>query len=221
MHTRLIGTELSKANLTNCRIFAISAWGINTEEFYTKNLIITEPSEPVITVDNLEVAQFIYLLIYNQKLREVIDTITSKAVLILGRFTDERKAVLDAIREELRKKNYIPILFDFDKPASRDLTETITTLAHLSRFVIADMTDPNSIPHELATIVPHLRHVAIQPIMLKGRREYPMFKDFRESYRWVLKTHEYESQDQLIAELVAKVIEPAEAKVNELRPTTK
>jgi hypothetical protein len=31
----------------------------------------------------------------------VIDTITSKAVLILGRFTDERKAVLDALREEL------------------------------------------------------------------------------------------------------------------------
>jgi hypothetical protein len=30
-------------------------------------------------------------MLNNQKVRDVIDTITSKAVLILGRFTDERK----------------------------------------------------------------------------------------------------------------------------------
>ena len=38
-------------------------------------------------------------------------------MLILGRFTPERKAVLDALREELRKRDYLPILFDFDVPA--------------------------------------------------------------------------------------------------------
>jgi hypothetical protein len=36
----------------------------------------------VIPVDNLEVAQFIYLLLRSGKIGEVIDTITSKAVLI-------------------------------------------------------------------------------------------------------------------------------------------
>jgi hypothetical protein len=36
-------------------------------------------------VGDIEVAQFIYLLLNNQKLRDVIETITSKAVLILGR----------------------------------------------------------------------------------------------------------------------------------------
>jgi hypothetical protein len=70
-----------------------------------QNLIITPVNEPEITVDNIEVAQFIYLLLHNQKIRDVINTITSKAVLILGRFTDERKAVLDALREELRKRD--------------------------------------------------------------------------------------------------------------------
>ena len=35
-----------------------------------------------------------------------------KTVLILGRFTAERKAVLDALRDELRKRNYLPILFE-------------------------------------------------------------------------------------------------------------
>lgn len=67
-----------------------------------QNLVITAPGEPEITVDNIEVAQFVYLLLRNQKIRDVIDTITSKAVLILGRFTPERKAVLDALREERR-----------------------------------------------------------------------------------------------------------------------
>jgi hypothetical protein len=35
----------------------------------------------------------------------VIDAITSKLVLILGRFTPERKTILDAIRDELRKRD--------------------------------------------------------------------------------------------------------------------
>jgi hypothetical protein len=54
-------------------------------------------SEPEITVDNIEIAQFIYLMLNNQKVRDVIDTITSKVVLI-RRFTADRKAVLDALR---------------------------------------------------------------------------------------------------------------------------
>jgi hypothetical protein len=49
-------------------------------------------------------------MLNNQKVLDVIDTITSKVVLILGRFTAERKAVLDALREELRQRNYLPIL---------------------------------------------------------------------------------------------------------------
>jgi hypothetical protein len=196
----------------------VSAWDVNLENAIQSNLIITTPSEPVIAVDNLEVAQFIYLLIHNEKLRDVIDTIGKKAVLILGRFTDERIAVLRAIQEELRKKDYIPILFDFDKPESRDVTETVGLLTHMARFVIADLTDAKSIPQELSHIVPDLPSVAVQPLILKDQRPYGMFEHFQR-YPWVLPIHEYESQAQLIVELSEKVIEPAEAKVNELRPT--
>jgi hypothetical protein len=32
------------------------------------------------------------------------------------------------------RRNYLPILFDFDKPASKDVTGTVSTLTHLSRF---------------------------------------------------------------------------------------
>src|SRR2546423_1546646 len=136
---RLVNTNLEKADLTGCSIYGISAWNVNLEDAIQENLIITLPTEPVITVDDLEIAQFIYLLLNNKKIRNVIDTITSKVVLILGRFTPERKKVLNALRDELRKKNYLPIIFDFEKPASRDVTETMSILAHLARFVIADI----------------------------------------------------------------------------------
>ena len=44
------------------------------------DLVITRIGEPVITVDSLEVAQFVYLLLNNEKVRQIIDTITSKGV---------------------------------------------------------------------------------------------------------------------------------------------
>src|SRR5215203_4854913 len=97
-------------------------------------------------------------------------------MLILGRFTPERKAVLDALREKLRDRDYVPILFDFDKPASQDLTATVSTLAHLARFIIADLSDPSSIPYELATIVP-ATPIPVQPILLSGCSEFAMFPD--------------------------------------------
>jgi hypothetical protein len=160
-------------------------------------------------------AQFIYLLLNNDKIRNVIDTITSKVVLILGRFTPDRKAVLDAIRQELRNRNYSPVLFDFEKPASKDLTGTISTLASMAKFIIADLTDPNSVPHELAMIIPNTV-VPVQSIILEGRRAYPMFVDLKRRHHWVLEPYQYKSQKMLIAQLGARVIAPAEAKAKRL-----
>jgi hypothetical protein len=175
--------------------------------------------EPKITVDNIEVAQFVYLLLHNQKVRDVIETLTSKAVLILGRFTDERKAVLDALREELRKRNYLPILFDFDKPTSQTTDETITLLARMARFVVVDISDAKSVLQELRAIVPDLPSVPVQPVITATQEEPGMF-DFYRNFRSFLNVHRYASQEQLIADLGEKVIRPAELKVLELRGST-
>src|SRR5437763_1328362 len=140
----LVQADFTNADLTGCHIYGISAWGLKLSEgTEQQNLVITTPDEPEITVDNIEVAQFVYLLLHNKKIRDVIDTITSKVVLILGRFTPERKVVLDRVRDELRQQNYTPVLFDFEKPVSRDVTETVSILAHLARFIIVDLTDPS------------------------------------------------------------------------------
>jgi hypothetical protein len=115
-----IGAQLIKANLrhaklTGSSVYGVSVWDIEVDDHTNQqNLVITPYDEAVITVDNIKVAQFVYLLLNNQEIRDVIDTITSKTVLILGRFSNDRKPVLDAIRDELRKHGCLPIMFDFD-----------------------------------------------------------------------------------------------------------
>ncbi len=106
------------------------------------------------------------------------------------------------------------MLFDFEKPASRDFTETIRTLAHLSRFIIADLTDPSSIPQELQSIVPDLA-VPVQPLLNESKREYSMFVDFSK-YHWVLPIHFYKDQISLLASLKEEIIKRAEEKVGEI-----
>jgi uncharacterized protein YjbI with pentapeptide repeats len=211
----LSNANLSNADLTDCRIYAVSAWNVQLQNTQQTNMIITVDDESRVTVDNLEVAQFIYLLLNNQKIREVIDTVARKAVLILGRFTLERKAVLDALREALRTHGYAPILFDFSPSSRRNFTETVRTLAHLSRFIIADLTDPSSIPQELYAIVPTLA-VPVRPVLLEGEKEYAMFSDLFTRYHWVLPIHFYKDQADLLATLKEQIIEPAEQKAEEL-----
>jgi uncharacterized protein YjbI with pentapeptide repeats len=210
-----VGTNLKGANLTGCLIHGASVWNVNLENATQNDLVITYEDEPRITVDKLEVAQFIYLLLNNTKIRAIIYTITSKVVLILGRFTPERKRVLDALRDELRKKDLLPIVFDFDAPDNRNVTETVTTLARMSRFIIADITDPKSIPHELASIVPGLPSVPVQPLLHARSKAYGMFKDFKE-YPWVLEAYRYTTVNRLLASLKEHIIEPAERKAKEL-----
>lgn len=176
--------------------------------------MITAGHTAEITIDDLEVAQFVYLLLNNVKIRKVIDTITSKVVLILGRFTPERKFILDRLRDTLRSKNYSPVVFDFEKPAGRDLTETVRLLAGMARFVVADITDAKSIPQELMAIVPDMPSVPVQPLLLDSQHEFGMFEHFRH-YPWVLKEVLYTSVDELVANLDALVIAPAEARARE------
>jgi len=213
--TRLQRTNLQGADLSGASIYGISAWDLNLKDATQSDLVITPPEDSEITVDNLEVAQFVYLLVNNASIRGVIDTITSKAVLILGRFTKERKAILDAIRQELRRRDYLPIVFDFEKPKVKTLTETVQTLAHMSRFIIADITDAKSIPQELAVVVPHLPTVPVQPILAAGHAEYGMFEHFKH-YPWVLQLYPYKNQAALLAALSDHVIGPVETKVAEL-----
>jgi hypothetical protein len=205
----LVFCNLDDSDLTGSYIYGISAWNVSLEGAKQTDLVITRRTQPIITVDSLEVAQFIYLLLDNKRVRQVIDTVTSKVVLILGRFSPDRKAVLDQLKLKLRSLGYSPVLFDFEGPESRDITETVSILAHLSRFVIADITDAKSIPQELSAIIPTLPSVPVQPIIQVGATEYGMFEHFRR-YPWVLPIFQYQDSTHLIFDIEGVIIRPAE-----------
>ncbi|AOW13472.1 hypothetical protein LPB72_10645 [Hydrogenophaga crassostreae] len=152
-------------------------------------MIISAPGG-LILLDNIALAQFVYLLMNNEGIRSAIDTLASKTVLILGRFSEERKKILNELRVHVRNCGYVPLMFDFDKPESRSLTETVRTLASISKFVIADLTDPKSVPHELQAIIPHLNSVPVQPLIEAGGDSYGMFEDYK-VYPWVLPVQKY------------------------------
>lgn len=209
----MCGANLENALLVDCRVYGVSAWDVNLNGTIQRNLNISGSIGQKLFVDNLKIAQFLYLLLNESDIREAIDTITSKVVLILGRFHAERKSILDAIRIQLRKLDYVPVLFDFDKPSNRDLTETISTLAHMSRFIIADITDAKSIPQELQAIVPNLPSVPIQPLLECSAVEYAMFEHFHR-YPWVLPIYHYDETLEPSKKMVADIISAPENKMN-------
>jgi hypothetical protein len=181
---------------------------------------ITRPDEPTLTADNIEVAQFLYLLLTNEKIRGVFDAISAKNVLLLGRFTAKRKAVLESICKELRRHNYRPIVFDFNMPASRSVTETLISLAALARFIIADITDSELIAHELEAIALSVL-VPIAPIIEESSTPYVMVSDLLLRYPWVLPASRYLEDRNLTDFLSEAVIAPAEAKAIELKEKMK
>jgi uncharacterized protein YjbI with pentapeptide repeats len=212
----LVETDLTDADLTGCRIYGVSAWGVKLDGAKQQNLIITPENEPEITVDNIEVAQFVYLLLHNEKIRDVIDTIGKKGVLLLGRFTEGRIEILERLRTKLRELGFVPIVFNFDKPETKDFTETVRLLANLSHFVIVDITNPRSAPLELQAAVPDYM-VPFVPILQEGQAPFAMFVDLQNKYDWVLKpVIAYPSVDRLIEVLEEKIVEPAKAKFNQL-----
>jgi hypothetical protein len=215
--TTLVSTKVDNAKVSGCWIYAVNVWDLEGEFAEQKDLIITRKGQPIITVDNIKVAQFIFLILNNEEIRNVINTLTSKSVLILGRFADDKRmAILDTLRNSLREYNLLPIVFDFDRPVDRNITETIKTLAGISYFVIADVTSPKSSPLELQAIVPDYQ-IPVVPIIQDGEFPFSMINDLRTQHSGLLDPLTYDTEETLIKILKSAIIDPAIEKHNELR----
>ena len=193
---RLVDTDLAFTKLDDSIVYGVSVWHANLEGASQHNLVISKTDSSEIRIDSIELAQIVHLLLDNNKVRSFIDTISSKLVLILGRFTSERKMILDMLRNEVRNYDKVSVIFDFLKPANRDTDETVSTLGQLAYCVIADLTDPRSIPQELATMIPRMPSVIFKPILQAGYEPWGMYEHFKR-YPWVLNIHTYVDKDDL------------------------
>ncbi len=163
MNARLVETNFEEANLEGCAIYGISAWELKLEGARQINLRITPEDEPAIIVDNLEVAQFLYLHLHNAYIRDVIGTTGKKLVLIVGEFSVERLDVLEAIREVLRQYHYFPVFLESSAYDSHANSETLAVLAQLARYVLVDVTETGSATEIAAYITGNLS-VPVQPM---------------------------------------------------------
>ena len=99
--------------------------------------------------------------------------------------------------DELRRRGFLPMVFNFDKPETKDFTETVRLLAGLSSFVIADITNPRSTPLELQAVVPECM-VPFVTVLEEGEEPFAMFQDLWVKHRdWVFEPVGYAAVDEL------------------------
>jgi uncharacterized protein YjbI with pentapeptide repeats len=215
--TLCIKTTFADATLIGCNVYGISAWDVTLDGTKQADLRINPPGErSTLAVDSLEVAQFLYLLLRSQKVRNVLDTITSKLVLILGRVSTERTPILDVMLEALHRhpNGYIPVLLDVDPQRDepvrdRPVLETVQTLANLARFVIVDLTDPTMVRSEVAYITANLPTVPVQPVIASGANLPTEYEAWQRNHTF-LKVYHYSDPTQLLANFTDAVIAPVE-----------
>lgn len=181
-----VKTDLTKTKIVNSKVYGISVWDLKTDkETIGIDLIIRE--KPLITVGDIEIAQFIYLILNNEKIPNLITTMRTKVVLILGSFDDQSKPILEKIKELLPKHDLIPIVFDFNPPLEQRYIETVKTLALLSKFVIVDLSIRSGQYIEIASIVPETE-IPFATIAFEDTKASEMLKIFN-AYDWWRKVY--------------------------------
>jgi Pentapeptide repeats (8 copies) len=159
----LVGADFRVHEISETVVYGVSAWDLTIDENSAQNKLMVEKTYDLysdliarqivpVTVDNIELAEFIYFLTNYKRIRDAINILNDRGVLLLGRFRNGGLERLNMIREHLQARGYLAMIFDFERPGALDLKETVVTMAGLSKFVIADLSGPR-VPGELTSIV--------------------------------------------------------------------
>ncbi len=197
--SKLSFANLRGADLRGCRLAVVYDYDLNLEEAIQRDLIIyygdsftfplTAQTCPI-TVDEFEVAQLLDYLLARPSLRKWITRIHSSLVLLVGVFSGERQQVGEALKEELRTRQYTPVTIAVENVGPQRLREVLAMLAPYVRFLLVDLTNAASFLQELVRLVPHLAPVPIQPLSQAGNNEESMPEEMKQ-YPWVLNTYYY------------------------------
>ena len=232
-HANLKGTDLRGMYFWGC-----SYWGvlldkrtqqagikITMDNFDWIELAIQNPRRGAafpkpdfpIEIDDLQVADFVRQINdHPGRVADMVSAASSRLVLLLGRFSGGRKGLLEGIEGVLSEMGYVGMVFDFRPPENRDVIESVSILAGLSNFVIADLTDSRSTALESQLVIPALA-VPFIPIIREGKRAFSMFAALQQKYPWVRPIVVYRSQDELRRRLKGEIIPDAARWAEKLR----
>jgi uncharacterized protein YjbI with pentapeptide repeats len=163
----LVEASFRVKEITETVVYGISAWDLVMSDESKQSKLVIEKTYDLYSdlidqdkipmmVDDIELAQFVHYLSDHKRMRDTLNILNARGVLLLGRFKDGGLERLYAIREWLQKKGYMAMIFDFARPDNLSLTETVITMAGLAMFVVADLSGP-SVGQELSSIFAEMK----------------------------------------------------------------
>jgi hypothetical protein len=161
----LVSAKIEGTILSNCSVYGVSAFNLEGAPKNQSNLVITSLGESPIAVSDLESAQFVYLLISGRKVPQILESVNSRLVLVLGNFKAERKGILRSIEVVLQRLKLTSIVAHFSSPIDRGLIEKVLLLAKFVRFMVADPTESKPLQRFLHDCWTELQSVPVHSII--------------------------------------------------------
>jgi len=212
---RIIGADIEGAKISGCRVFAAEVWDLIGEFYEQQDLILTAEADPMVTVDNIRIPQFIQAYLDSEAIRKAVYSITFRAVLFLGRFAFlERKAILKSLTNKLREYGLLPIVVDLNPASDERLNETINYLSEVAYFMIADLTNPRTYLGDMRAEITKIE-MPLLPILQVGTSQITNLAELQR-FRWTLEPVEYTSADDLVQAVTPETIDAAIRLRNEL-----
>jgi uncharacterized protein YjbI with pentapeptide repeats len=208
----LTGVDFTAASLSHCLVYGFSTAELKTDSLQERNIIISNHTDPTVTVNRLKVAEAIF---YRVNHNQGETSYKNNLVPILGSFDHGRRSILTIIRTALEQLRLIPVLFYFDKPVNRSFFDLLRYIVSMSSYMIADFTDAHSIPLEVQSVIPGLK-LPVQPILSELEDEWSMFQDFR-NCPWILRPFKYKDPEEARDSVLSRIINPAELKALEMQ----
>jgi hypothetical protein len=199
--------NLAQAILTESRLDETVLSGARQEGIVTSNLALTPSDEAAVLVDDLEMVHLMDALLREPRSRELIARSSLRIALVIGRFPQWRRPHLDAVREELRRSEFAPLAIDLEKPVGPKLRSLIANLAHLARFVIADLAGSRAFAKELQPFSFTLRDLPIQVVMPDGE-EPPDLPG-----NWAFEPCRYRDTEHLVEIFEREILQPLARKI--------
>lgn len=155
---RLLHASLVRANMDGCQVAGMVVQGVKFQETTQQNLVISLPGTPAVLTDHLEVARFLELLSGRERLRDLIENISTRFVLLLGSFS----ATWERTCAALRAHGYHPVSVDGDKVVHRDVTQILAPLARLACLLITDQPETSDVVVQIRKLCPALPIISYQ-----------------------------------------------------------
>jgi len=135
----LVGTRIQDAELDSCWVQGVSCWNLDGTPKRQNRLLITPRNEIPVWVGDLEVAQFLSLVLFGKRENRLFrDRACSRLALVAGRFRGNRQPVADAIQQALDSVGLTAVFVEVEKPMARELPPSLSSLFRVAKVVLVD-----------------------------------------------------------------------------------